>query len=375
MKIATQIKNGIQETYPELYLPYKIEEYLCADSLKPKEPEAPEKPVKEELPTVSGIIVLLIAFVSFALLYKILDASSLLNSASTIISLFASFALGAIAYQKIIDIKQKPVIEKNNEEERIYKLKNEQYHELLRQYEKDLNKYNLNKENEEYRNICIKDYFTNNEVKKDVINQHDDVKEGASESYFKKYLRSYLGDNYNFEEKGCLLKIQEGLKIEYYPELLPDREYEKYDEFKSYFYYPDIVVTDGKGFYMDIEIDEMYTLDNHNPIHYLEVVLNEDNNQTKRSSDYIRNREFTYAGWIVIRFSETQIVNNPRECARAICDIYNCIFDYKKFGNYEWPVGLVESKWDLSTSLKNARENTREILLKDKVHNNIVAYF
>ena len=304
-----------------------------------------------------------------------MDASSLLNSASTIISLFASIALGAIAYQKILDIKQRPVIEKNSEVERKYKLKNENYHVLLRQYKKDLNKYNLNKENQEYRNICIKEYFTNNEVVTDEINQYDDVKEGASETFFKAYLKSYLGDNNNFDEKGSPIKMQEGLKIEYFPELQSDSEYEKYDEIKSYYYYPDIVVTDGKGFYMDIEIDEMYTLDNHNPIHYLEVVLNEDNNQTKRSSDYVRNREFTYAGWIVIRFSETQIVNKPRECAKAIYDLYNCIFDYKKFGYYEWPDGLVESKWNFSTSLNNARENTREILLKNKVYNNVVAYF
>lgn len=375
MNIKSKIKQDVQITYPEIYLPYGIYKYLCKDSIEPEKPIAPDEPVKKDLPEVSGIVFLAITFVCFALVYSILNSNSLLNSASTIVSLFGSFVVGGLVYGKILDIKQKPVIEENRRAREDYLIRKNNYEEKMREYEISNAIYNNYKDKIEYRNRCIRDYFDNNEIYSYKIDQYDEVKEGASETYFKKYLICYMEDKFNFDEKGCPLKMHEGLKIEYFPEYHSDDEEIICSPEKAYFYYPDIVVTDGKGVFFDIEIDETYTLDSHNPIHYLETIYDDDNNKRMRSVDFNRNNEFAASGWVVVRFSETQILNKPRECAKVICDLYDCILDYKKFEKYDMPDVFVESKWDFSTSVKSAKENTRETLLNNKLVANVVAYF
>jgi hypothetical protein len=77
-------------------------------------------------------------------------------------------------------------------------------------------------------------------------------------------------------------------------------------------YQPDILLKcTNSGMYFDIEIDEPYTLEKKQPIHY----INEKNNSY---SDEKRDFEIIQSNWVVIRFCEEQIIKYPEKCISLI---------------------------------------------------------
>lgn len=98
----------------------------------------------------------------------------------------------------------------------------------------------------------------------------------------------------------------------------------------TYTYYPDFMYfDDSTKLRIDIEIDEPYTLTDFIPLHFYEKNIH---------IDEYRNNEFLSANWLVIRFAEEQIINQPIECcefiAMKIADLlgdYYLLHDFKKF--------------------------------------------
>lgn len=96
-------------------------------------------------------------------------------------------------------------------------------------------------------------------------------------------------------------------------------------------YLPDIVLYEKNlGLCIDIEIDEPYIGSTGEPIHYSES-----------SIDIERNDFFLKAGWLVIRFTEEQVVKYPSECCDFIIETIENItksvvntntFSYSKYG-------------------------------------------
>lgn len=73
-------------------------------------------------------------------------------------------------------------------------------------------------------------------------------------------------------------------------------------------YVPDFVYIDpGSNLHIDIEVDEPYTHDTRQPLHFL-----------SSEKDNRRNQFFVDAGWVVIRFSERQVVKSPMSCCKTI---------------------------------------------------------
>lgn len=76
-------------------------------------------------------------------------------------------------------------------------------------------------------------------------------------------------------------------------------------------YVPDFAYIDPVlNLHIDIEIDEPYTYDTRQPLHYLGA-----------AKDERRNQHFLAAGWVVVRFSEVQAVKTPQSCCKAIASI------------------------------------------------------
>lgn len=123
----------------------------------------------------------------------------------------------------------------------------------------------------------------------------------------------------------------------------------------NFVYEPDIVLInekDGKNIFIDIEIDEPYEGFGRTPTH-------------ERGSDAIRNKFFTDRGWIVIRFSERQIHQDPKECCYHIAKViaaidtdYEIPFHITLYGGLE-----AESSWNSLQSKKWAKEKYRETYL------------
>lgn len=114
-----------------------------------------------------------------------------------------------------------------------------------------------------------------------------------------------------------------------------------------------VVVCSDLGLYVDIEIDEPYVLDSGEVIHH------------DRSRDSIRNKFFISHNWIVIRFSERQIVNDPCDCALFVRNVLLAIGRKESFvettlkGEPMWTyeeAQLMKLKDERRTYLKHLRE-------------------
>lgn len=83
---------------------------------------------------------------------------------------------------------------------------------------------------------------------------------------------------------------------------------------RDYSYLPDIgLYWSEYNLFVDIEIDEPYDFVSRTPLHY------------QGSSDYLRNLYFISQGWVVIRFSEEQIVKYSSSCVDFVLFVLNKI--------------------------------------------------
>lgn len=109
---------------------------------------------------------------------------------------------------------------------------------------------------------------------------------GSSEAYFFKYLKRYF--------PGCVFDNL-ALRI------------------KDDHYFPDFVLYyEPHGLWIDVEIDEPYSLPHGEPTHYI-------------GADDRRNRFFTDKGWVVVRFTEEQVVRQPLACCRFLAELLQAL--------------------------------------------------
>ena len=115
-------------------------------------------------------------------------------------------------------------------------------------------------------------------------------------------------------------------------------------------YEPDLAYIDEqRGIFIDIENDEPYTLGKRIPTHYL-------------GKDDQRNSDITAAGWIVLRFSEKQLIDTPARVVRTIMDVVRSIAP-----DIEMPPVLqnaqpvdTDPRWDYDTARRHAKSRYRD---------------
>lgn len=118
-------------------------------------------------------------------------------------------------------------------------------------------------------------------------------------------------------------------------------------------YTPDIIYADTKNnIFIDIEIDEPYSFENNEPIHYL---------QNSVHSDEERDKYFLENYWIIIRFSEMQITQNYSECINTIELVLKGIEDQYIVNKDTLLNNMIQihSCWNYSDAKKMALENFR----------------
>lgn len=115
-------------------------------------------------------------------------------------------------------------------------------------------------------------------------------------------------------------------------------------------YYPDIMVSTANHVYFDIEIDEPYDAITQKEIHYI------------GGEDETRNKRITEKNWIVIRFSEKQVMTDCDSCVRVI----TCLKDLVENGNYDAfiellriPDSFIEKRWSKEAARMMAINNYR----------------
>lgn len=110
-------------------------------------------------------------------------------------------------------------------------------------------------------------------------------------------------------------------------------------------FFPDFLIIDEElGIYIDIEIDEPYSFDTGDLIHH------------NKSNDIKRDYFFTENCWIVIRFSENQILSQPYECVSLIENILEAI---KNKENQIITYLIEEKKWTVEEAKAMKIKNSR----------------
>lgn len=154
----------------------------------------------------------------------------------------------------------------------------------------------------------------------------DKIKRGKSEIYFLEQLLIQYGDQ---------------IKVDYKLSL------------NSFSYYPDFIfICERTNLHIDIEIDEPYTLNEKEPIHFID------------SKDEDRDNFFLENNWIVIRFSEEQILKEVDNCIKTIESVRNSIKSSTLHSPLKYNVFVTKHKrWTYEEAIVFAKNRYRENLL------------
>lgn len=122
-------------------------------------------------------------------------------------------------------------------------------------------------------------------------------------------------------------------------------------------YEPDFAYIDvEKGIFVDIEIDEPYSGWEKTPIHYKIV---------NGTIDQKRNERFTERGWIVLRFSEKQVFEQPKSCLKylyqQLCRIDSSVIIPASVASA--PDLKADSMWTMNDAYWRIQNKTRENML------------
>lgn len=147
-------------------------------------------------------------------------------------------------------------------------------------------------------------------------------RKGYKEDAFYDYLKKYFSNNFKLYNDRFVLSKN-----------------------NTYCYEPDFTLTNeenGINLFIDIEIDEPY--EGVNDIYKRNVTH-------CQYFDTNRNNEFASRGWIVIRFAEIQVHQNPNGCCRFIADVIRSICS-----DFQYPANLLSAN-----IIKPVRQWTKEL--------------
>jgi hypothetical protein len=268
-------ENSLSCFYPIIKYPLSIKEIIESPLIEASPIARPkiDLPLKRSFNLNDLPLVLVSPLVSFILIYGGLKNEIYFISIIGLILLIITFReIGQII---------------NSDD--IYKRKMNEFDTIMAPYykrEKEILVYRQNVSNQEWvfnkKKEKILSIFKNSTTP---IYSHNNQKIGKSEVFFYNILKNKFGD-----------KILRNSVIDFFE--------------TGRAYIPDIIYTDTKNkIFIDIEIDEPYSFENKEPIHYL---------QNSVHSDEERDKYFLENYWLIIRFSEMQIIQNHSECINTI---------------------------------------------------------
>lgn len=345
-----------KEFYPECYIPEKLSNYFegnikeLIEKNRPKLTEqVPIPPKLPEKPNFNEFVFLIPALIGLLFHFKFF--------VTVIIVLFL------VVTFRYLRIKS------------LYPYLIENYNSKLSTYETLMKNYiqkedNLKKKNEKY-NLDLTSYrFINSLLAKELKETFESSpkscvfaqspRKGRSEINFKKYLSQYFTETI---QDDCTIEIfQYSRKIDFE---FSNFENENNSIEISNCYVPDFCfIHPTKSLKIDIEIDEPYTY--KKPIHFV-------------GSDIRRNKYFIEKNWIVLRFSEQQVLKTPNECCREIAEV---IYDFTNDASYInkfLNIGRLSrtKKWTMEDAVnhinigyrQNYPELKNNVVIKDFINN------
>ena len=136
----------------------------------------------------------------------------------------------------------------------------------------------------------------------------------------------------------------------YFPDQIQAQNTLDIPDFK-YPYSPDFTYVDrSHNLHIDIEVDEPYRLRDYAPTHYLHSYK-----ETRR------NNFFLDKGWLVIRFSEEQVIRWPDSCCKAIAEVIAEILGNEIPAQFQSIQALPEqTRWTKQEAIAFANQSIRK---------------
>jgi hypothetical protein len=178
----------------------------------------------------------------------------------------------------------------------------------------NLEKYNYNLD--KYNTLLL-------EISSDAFQQKERMKKLSSKLNI---IMDKLFRNFEILDENA---VKKGISEEYFYKFL--KKYSDYNVYKSIkfsFYYPDLVLVKS-NLIIILEIDEPYSMDNKEPIHYDSI--------DKSRDDYFLENDL-----VVIRFTEEQILEHSFICLEIINQVYISCMNLTTF-NKTFSYNMIES--------------------------------
>ena len=334
--------SQIRGFYPVILIPDSIRQF-CADNPIPiwEESATPtiKLPFPPRLPVLTNsryflVIMLLIASVGVVMLVNWLFGMSSIAFWSSLVCASVS-AVAAFSYLRFVD-----------------SLVRDRYKQRLAEYQQQLVKYESyqlrhlqlkGKEIEQYNSLLQERYKQLLRLLKKIVQPpagqgKGGVQQGVSEKQFFVYLCRYFSGFYDFC-MGGEFPIP-GTSLRYTADF--------------------ILVHQPTGLAIDIEIDEPYDGRTGKPHHCVD-----------RGKDSQRNQFFLERNWVVIRFSELQVVKYPDACCKVIARvIFQITGDYRGLVQLENVVDLLSHKqWKVKEAVYMAQTKFRSSYLRRSLPN------
>jgi hypothetical protein len=162
------------------------------------------------------------------------------------------------------------------------------------------------------------------------------------------------GMDFQYEING-VNKIKKGRTEFHFYKALADKfgfELIHFDDVRLKGFYPDIAYVDyTKKILIDIEIDEPYSSNPTEPIHYYQInqhgIVDDSNSK--------RDEVFKNSGWTVVRFSQDQVLKDTNQCIDIIDHIISYWSENASTYKIENAKSLLHSRWSLDQSLEFIR--------------------
>jgi hypothetical protein len=198
------------------------------------------------------------------------------------------------------------------------------YLENLKKY-KDLVS-NVNSEKFQYKERLKRKTKIFENIRKQIFNnleilEDNAIKKGMSEEFFYKFLQKYS-------------------------------DITVYKSIKHSYYYPDLILVKS-NIVTILEIDEPYVNDTKEPIHF--------DNSDKNRDDYFISKNF-----IIMRFTEEQILNYTEECLDVINEIFEYCTELKSFTKSDTFIKIETPKLSYQEAFDLAYNNSRKTV-PDKI--------
>ncbi|PKD43710.1 endonuclease domain-containing protein [Rhodohalobacter barkolensis] len=349
-------------------LPYQVENNEVSKKLGRK-PKRPSKPIKKEKPTFPGIkgldMLLVYSIIGsfFGGFLYLLGGSDILEMWPILLIPFVAIILTADEFRETLVTVIKSIFNWSKEY-KTYKDRLSQYNSSITNHQQNLNTFN--KKQLEYKQKTNR-YFAERKKLTQSKEWQKYIDGQIRKSVLEKFSKYYKKNRYDLDHFD-ITKLKPKLSDRYTNEGFSESFFYNYlillfDENRIItqhsvgIYYPDFIIATENQFNLDIEIDEPYAFETREPIHYYF-------DDTDIVADEIRNKFFKDHGWVVIRFTEKQILTQPESCCAEIIRV--CKELYIPFNeNCEVDIDLdisIEKMPSYNECLEAEKNKTREKL-------------